>query len=151
LTAIAASLLIGWGLFYYWNRMIQRASFEWPGVIRNPAAGVLLLLSWIGLFVYSVVQLFLMTEVGSFVLAGVLVALVAWQRVKHGPIGTARRVVQAYARLKHEHPQWSEEEICAAIARTFLPGSREQFVKEVAEGGSLERVRVAIVGALHGV
>ena len=130
--------------------MIQRASFEWPGVIRNPVTGVLLVLSWIGLFVHSVVQLFLMTKLGSFALASALVTLVAWQRVKHGPIGTARRVVQAYARLKHENPQRSEEELCAAIVRIFLPGSREEFVKEVAEGGNLERVRAVIVGALHG-
>jgi hypothetical protein len=149
-TATVASLLIGWGLFYYWNHMTQRASFEWPGVIRNPVTHVLLLLSWIVLFVHSVVQLFLMTKVGSLTLAGVLAAMVAWQRVKHGPIGTARRVVQAYARLKHENPQRSEEDICAAIVRTFLPGSREQFVKEVVSGGNLERVRAAIVGALHG-
>jgi hypothetical protein len=150
MTATAASLLIGWGLFYYWNRMTQRASFEWPGVIKNPVTRVLLLISWTALFVHSVVRLFLLTEVGGLALVGVLVAMVTWQRVKHGPIGTARRVAQAYAQLKRENPQRPDEEICAAIVRTFLPGSREEFVRQVAEGGNLDRVRVVIVGALHG-
>lgn len=146
----AISLILGYALFCYWNRMVMLSRFEQPLVIRNPVTGILLAVLWFSLLAYSVVSTFRASRFAGVVLALALLALVHWQRVKHGPAGMERRIEAAWVRLKESNPRMSDEEICAAIIKEFFPDCQEDTVRRVAREGDLSRVKAFLIGAFHG-